>query len=131
MARFQFDENVDYDIALALAGLGQNVMTARDPGLDGIDDDEQLLAATGGGRTLVTHNGKDFILLHPAWRRWSRAWGVPVSQAGILIVPQMQQVPPDMAAQAIDAIQSRVPLANELYAYEWRQLHDWEHKPVP
>src|SRR5919199_1379955 len=100
MARFHFDENVNYDIAVALVALGHDVVTSRDL-------------------------GRDFVVLNPAWRHWSRAWRAPVEHAGILIVPQAPHLLPDLAAQEPDAIQARVSLANECWSYEWRTLHDW------
>lgn len=35
-------------------------------------DDAHLSLAARSGWILVTHNAKDFILLHAAWRRWAR-----------------------------------------------------------
>ena len=130
MARFHLDHNVAYRIAMGLSGLGHDVVTAYSLGLDGADDDVHLLASARDDRILVTNNGKDFLLLHKAWRRWSQAWGVARSHAGILIIPQWPHLAPDLAVQAIHSIQARVPLANELYAYDWQTLHDWEHEPV-
>ena len=111
MAQFHFDENTNYDIAVALMARGHDVVTSRDVGLDGHDDDEQLLAAATAGRILVTHNREDFILLHRTWQRWSRAWGATVAHAGILIVPQDKGVPPDMAAREIDVSWPNSPSA--------------------
>ena len=130
MARYHFDENVNYDIAVVLVALGHDVVTSRDLRMDGQDDDLHLLAAANDKRILVTHNGRDFVVLNPAWRHWSRAWHAPVEHAGILIVPQAPHPSPDLAARELDAIPSRVSLANECWSYEWRTLHDWEHRPV-
>ncbi len=130
MARFHFDENVNYDIAVALVALGHDVVTSRDLGMDGRDDDLHLLAAANDNRILVTHNGRDFVVLNPAWRHWSQAWNAPADHAGILIVPQAPHMQPDVAARELDAIQSRESLINECWYYEWRTLRAWEHKPV-
>lgn len=35
-------------------------------------DDAHLSLTARSGWILVTHNAKDFILLHAAWRRWAR-----------------------------------------------------------
>ena len=110
--------------------LGHDVVTSPDLGMDGQDDDQHLLAAANDGRILVTHNGRDFIVLNPAWRHWSQAWNTPADHAGILIVPQAPHMQPDVAAGELDAIQSRESLINECWHYEWRTLRAWEHKPV-
>src|SRR3712207_6871909 len=45
--------------------LGHDVVTSRDLGMDGQDDDLHLLAAANDKRILVTHNGRDFVVLNP------------------------------------------------------------------
>lgn len=60
----------------------------RDRGLEGASDNEQLLVAAQRNRVFVTRNERDFILLHDAWQRWGRAWGVTVTHPGVLILPQ-------------------------------------------
>ena len=109
-------------VAQHLHTFGHAARTARDLQLERAQDDQQLLVAAQNGWTLVTHNRKDFILLHRAWQRWSSAWQVSAHHAGILIVPHRWLE--DQAALEIDAfIQTRQPLANQLY--EWRTTMGW------
>jgi len=62
-------------------------------------DQSHLLYAAQVQRTPVTNNIKDFLLLHRAWREWSRAWNTLQSHAGILLVPQVR--PEQRAATAL------------------------------
>ncbi len=80
-------------------------------------DDAQLFAAAGDNRVLVTKNGDDFALLHRAWQRWSVAWGVHPTHAGILIIAA-DWLYPDAAQGIHDLIQSDDFAPNQLY--EWR-----------
>lgn len=72
MGRFHLDHNVSRQIAELLRVAGHDVVTARELRLEEADDDVHLLAALRDDRVFVTHNGHDFILLHYAWRRWTR-----------------------------------------------------------
>ncbi len=88
MARFHFDQNVALDIAVMVRHASQDVVTTGEAGLLDADDAVHLLTAARAGRILVTHNRRDFRLLHRAWQRWTRDWGVSVGHAGILVIPQ-------------------------------------------
>ncbi len=80
-------------------------------------DDAQLFVAAQDNRVLVTKNGDDFALLHRAWQRWSAAWGVNPTHAGILIIAADWPYPD--AAQGIhDFVQHREFAPNQLF--EWR-----------
>lgn len=94
--------------------MGHTARTALDLGLAHAGDDEHLLIAAQNGWILVSHNRKDFNLLHDGWRRWSAAWGVIALHGGILIIPQSW--PAKRTASEIDSfIQTGVLLANQLY----------------
>lgn len=132
MARFFLDHNVSHRLAPALRRLGHDVVTARDLGLEGADDDQQLTAATDAARVLVTHNRKDFIALHRAWHRWSRRWGVEAAHGGILVLlPQKPELPVAAAARALDEAITRYRVANELLEYTRPPLPRWRHAVVP
>lgn len=76
-------------------------------------DDAQLLIAAERSLVLLTHNRKDFELLHDAWLRW----GVQQQHAGILIPPQ--EWPPQRCAAAIASFLAAAPeLANHLYTFD-------------
>lgn len=82
------DQNVALEVVDLLRARGHRVVTTRDLGREGATDDAQLLTAVEHGLTLLTHDIADYVLLHDAWRRWSRAWNVAPRHEGILIVPQ-------------------------------------------
>lgn len=73
MAAFYLDHNVALETARLLRKAGHSATTAREIGLAAVRDDEHLPRSASERRTLVTHNAGDFILLHDAWLRWSRA----------------------------------------------------------
>lgn len=68
MARFYADENVDYDVVLALRSLGHDVLTAQEAGRANrrIPDNAVLTDAARMGRIMVTRNRDDFRRLHKA-----------------------------------------------------------------
>ena len=92
MVAYYLDNDVGQELAALLGAYGEDVTTAAREGLRSASDDEHLLRAAGQERLPVTHNRRDFLLLHQAWLRWSTAWGVQRSHAGILVIPQ----PPEL-----------------------------------
>ena len=97
--------------------LGHEATTARDLQLTRGQDALHLLVAVQRGWIVVTRD-KDFTLLHDAWQRWTYAWQVQESHAGILLTPHMWLA--DQAAREVHAFfQTGQPLANRLY--EWRR----------
>jgi Domain of unknown function (DUF5615) len=87
VARFYLDHDVSLRLALLLRAAGHDTTTAQEAGLSHASDDAQLLAAAQQQRILVTHNRKDYVLLHDAWRRWPVAWGtLAPPHAGILVL---------------------------------------------
>lgn len=68
MAHLYFDNDISHRLVPELEAAGHMVLTARDRGLAEADDNAQFLAAVRVSRVLVTHNRKDFTLLHDAWR---------------------------------------------------------------
>lgn len=123
MARFHLDHNVSQKIAPLLRTAGHDVVTARELRMESAGDEEHLLIAAKSGRILVTYNVKDFRLLHDAWQRWSRDWGVIRHHAGILIIPDNWLAP--YAVWQLDAfVQATPSISNELH--EWNQI--WRHR---
>ena len=87
-------------------------------------DQRVLLASAQTGRTVVTHNRKDFRLLHDAWRDWSAAWGVVAQHSGILIVAE---VPAPVLAEELDRFLAGGPtVENQLY--EWGRISGWRQR---
>jgi hypothetical protein len=131
MASLYFDADFSRGVADLLQGAGHTVLTAYAAGLLSAKDDIQLLTAAQRGFALVTHNIKDFRLLHDAWLNWSNAWDVPFQHAGILILPQ--PTPSERAygrmddthiAEIIQALLiTNAPAPNELW--QWRRDIGW------
>jgi len=72
------------------------------------------MAAAQRDRILVSHNWKDFRLLHLTWQHWAGEWRIAQRHAGILIVPQRVWTV-DQMAQELDAfVSSSPPLMNTL-----------------
>ena len=125
MAVLHLDQNVSSQFGPLLRVAGHDVIETRAIGRPRATDDELLLFAANARRIFVTHNEKDFILLHDAWRRWSSAWGVAVFHAGILVLPQPPRLTIERAATELDRFLATEPqLASTLYFYRptggWR-----------
>lgn len=128
MADLYLDSDVHGQVAPLLRAAGHDAVTAADQGRRRASDDEQLLAAARQGRIVVSHNRKDFVLLHGAWRRWPPAYGLALPpHPGILILDQVS--PRAVADAVVDllAADPPVPLANALYW--WRAASgSWHHQ---
>jgi hypothetical protein len=86
-----------------------------------------LMAAAQRNRILVSHNWKDFRLLHLTWQHWASEWHVAQQHAGILIVPQSLWTPDQMAQELVAFVSSPQPLMNTLH--RWRQGLGWVSFP--
>jgi hypothetical protein len=128
--RLLADHNLRRPVVRLLRDHGHDVVTLRELGLDRADDDEVLLRAATDERTLLTGNIGDFVLLHRAWLRWSRLWGVSAGHAGIVIVPQDQGWDDtrivgeiELVIGSPDAREPAHPLRNALW--RWRPSGGW------
>jgi Domain of unknown function (DUF5615) len=122
VADFFLDQNVSREFGLLLRMRGQSARTTRDLGMERAGDDELLFLAAQQRWLFVTHNAKDFQLLHDAWRRWSTGWLVAATHPGILVLNP--PIAPLVATSEIDAIlRSGRPLTNELHL--WRRHTGW------
>ncbi|TAK20103.1 MAG: hypothetical protein EPO26_18560 [Chloroflexota bacterium] len=127
MADLYLDSDVSVRVAPLLRAAGHDAVTAAEQGRRRATDDEQLLAATQQGRTVVSHNRKDFVLLHDAWRRWSSAYGLALPpHPGILILDQLGDHAVADAVTRFVTADSVAPLANSLYW--WRASGGWRHQ---
>jgi hypothetical protein len=120
VAAFHIDNDVPVAVAHELLARGHSAFTARDLGLMSAPDPVHLQHAARNNRILVTHNKRDFRLLHQAWTTWfaTRA------HSGILVIKQQALLAPDMA-DAIDTfVRTGQPLTNR--AYEWKPGGYWE-----
>jgi len=126
------DADVPGLLAHHLVSLGHDVLTARQAGLTGrvgtpgASDDEVLVTAVRQGRVLVSHNERDFLLLHRAWRRLAVEWAVqpPPSHPGILVFRQVD--PAQLVPMAVEIDRFLAQYASSRYAsltdaiYAWR-----------
>jgi hypothetical protein len=135
LAAFYNDNDVAVEVAELLRAAGHTAVTARDLRREGNSDDEHLLVASQHGRIFLTHNERDFILLHDAWQHWSAVWGVATHHAGILIVPQGRRYgidwgPAEVAQVVIACLQECSPAANQVYrrkeaGWQRREGREW------
>lgn len=122
MALFYIDQD-SLGIAQQLRADGHQVTTAHERSLETAFDEEHLLLAVQHNEILITHNGKDFRMLHRAWLLWLRAWDVRPEHHGILVLEQIR--PPERLAQEVNALLSTRPvLTNSLF--QWRRSSGWE-----
>lgn len=111
---------------------GYDAESARDLGRLRWTDVRVLTHASQVGQTVVTHNGRDFRMLHEAWINWRLRWSreaeretgrvVPMSgHAGIVIVPQSAVAEVEslvaLFAERHDAVPDRI--------FAWSQLRGW------
>ena len=116
MAAFYIDHDVAQEVARLLRVNGHNVVTVRDLRTPRDRDAQHLLLAAIQGRILITHNARDYQLLHDAWLRWQVHWSLATPHAGIAILPH---VPPKIAFPAIlGLLDSPHSLPNELYTFK-------------
>ena len=124
MAQLYTDHNVAVRVAEILHQSGHEALIARDVGLARAEDDEHLLFAVQQGRTLLTHNRKDFILLHNALCRWSAAWPAQPAPHHFGILVLQQDIGAAELSHAVDSFLASAPyLPNELY--RWQQNSGW------
>ena len=116
LTAFYLDSDIGSRFSALLESRGDDVTSAAREMRRSATDDEHLLRAADQGRILVTHNWRDFLLLHQAWLRWTSAWGVERDHAGILVIPQPPDLPIARSAHDVARfIQSGRRFHNELY----------------
>lgn len=121
MASFYIDHDMSVEVARLLSASGHDVLTTREIGQERFGDHQQLLFAAEHGRILLSHNWRDYRLLHAAWQLWSLAWERPAPHSGIVIVDQGNPV--WLAEQIRVFIEGNPILRNRLYrlrAGNWR-----------
>lgn len=125
MAALYFDENIALELAPLLRQRRHSVTSTAEERRLGAPDPHQLLYAAERNWTFLTHNRRDFRLLHTAWLLWSDAWHSPRQHSGILIVEQLRwRSLTDLARLIHDFVtDSDVDLANALF--DWRPATGW------
>lgn len=128
MARLCLDHNTSQKLAPLLEREGHDVAVTRDVGGDQATDDALLLATTQLGRIFITHNRKDFKLLHDAWITWPAAFGMALPpHPGILL---LNQGPPETLARVLVRFLDVIPperIANGIF---WWHHHDGWRQPT-
>lgn len=127
MASFYLDHNFPIQVAAELQQLGHQATTARDLGAESEPDYQQLLTAVQHAWILVTHNWKDFRLLHGAWMLWSQAWAVQAHHTGVLVLAQAQNASQraEYALRLHEFVEGHPPPPhNRLYRY--RPARGWD-----
>jgi Domain of unknown function (DUF5615) len=125
---------VDESMALRLEGLlrsrGHLVSSTYGEGRLGAPDPHQLLFAAQRGWVLVTHNRRDYRLLHHAWHHWSYAWGTTQRHARVLAHDQVPGQPVEELAALIHGlvVDPDVSLPNALF--DWRRATGWRRFPA-
>lgn len=114
MAELLVDEDVVTRTAAILTAYGHDVVTVADLQYKGTKDDGILWIAIRSQRILVTHNEKDFLLLHRAWHRWK----LPRPHPGILVLRQNVVSLPAEIGRAIGVfLDSGLRIENQLYVF--------------
>jgi len=81
--RLYLDEDVPLSFAEALINRGVDAITTQQAGNYKKSDPEQLVYAVKEGRTIFTHNKKDFMLLH------NECLGTGKEHSGIILSDQL------------------------------------------
>jgi hypothetical protein len=116
VSAFYLDNDVSNEVIGLLETKGHDVLHTRRHGQARASDDQQLLTALRLNRILVTHNAKDFGLVHRAWRLWPGAFGAEWPQhPGILVVPQPADLSTPRVAAPDRFVRSGRPLLDQLY----------------
>lgn len=129
MARLYLDHNVSLRLVASLRSVGHDVVAARDLNITRVSDDAQVLAAVRAGRLLITHNRRDFLLLHEAWITWPAAFGMALPpHAGMLL---LDVASPNELVRVLIALLTTTPLSeladNCLW---WHRTDGWLRRLV-
>jgi hypothetical protein len=130
MADLYLDENVSARLISPLMARGHDVLHGRAVHPAKTDDHVHFASATRLNRILITHDIKDFRLLHRAWRDWFAEWGVPPhpEHAAILQAPQPPQVSVAVLVELLDDFVRQAgtdsALLNRLFS--WSAPRGWE-----
>jgi hypothetical protein len=78
--RFYFDEDVPIPLARALRQRGVDVLTTQEAAMSHAPDAEQMAFAVAYQRAFLTHNKRDFVLIHQAYlQKREDHWGIVVA----------------------------------------------------
>jgi hypothetical protein len=80
VAAFYLDNDVSERLWHLLRIQGHQVFLTKDQHPTRVPDEHQLVTALDLKAHLVTHNYRDFVLLHRAWLLWTSRWRVTHGQ---------------------------------------------------
>lgn len=125
MASIYLDEPVSDLQALPLRQRGHDALTTVQASNKEQSDVHQLPFATRTRRFLITHDLRDYPMLHEAWHELAREWGVTARtlHPGILILPPTARLDIARAAHEIDALVGREEIVNRLL--RWKVPVGW------
>lgn len=126
---FYLDQNVSHFLVAELEQRGHLVSTTTAERRVGAPDPHQLLYAAERNWTLVTHNRKDFWMLHDAWLRWSRRWGVRPRHAGIIVIQLYADQSFSEIAENISNLLTDPDSSLDTALYDWRRSTGWVRFP--
>lgn len=128
MARLYLDHNVTRHVEPHLRSAGHDFIHSREVGSSAHPDDALLLSSVQLDRIFVTHNRKDFRMLHDAWVTWPAAFGVAFPEhPGILT---LDQAPVEVLAHVLTDfldVMSSEQLVNTIF---WWHRHDGWRQPI-
>jgi hypothetical protein len=128
VATLYLDEDVAHQLGSRLRIAGHTVHTTHQHGRTETSDGNQLLFAAANGWTIITHNRKDFELLHDAWLRWTSSWNLRNIHHGILIISQRMALEDN--ATAINTLLPEYPNPdNQLFGYDIA-THSWRRYDI-
>ena len=110
MLKFYFDEDsAHHRLVAALRSHALDVVTFLEAGLNGRDDETQLVFASRHVRILVSANVSDFAALHREWIERGR------THSGILIIPQQRYSTGEIVRRLLRLNSSKIDIANGFY----------------
>jgi hypothetical protein len=112
---FYLDNDVSCDLGDLLTAAGHIVWHTRDLGLARANDAAQMLTAVDRGAVMVTHNAKDYTLIHQAWHLLGARWKINERHPGILILPHGGEM--QLLQYLTDILQQNMPLEHECQRY--------------
>jgi len=115
VAAFYLDNDVSTRVGDHLRQFGHEATHSRDLHQRSAYDEVQLITALDLQAALVTHNYKDFIMLHRAWDLWRARWGISELHTSILVLPQGPEA--RLADYVMLLLADGAPAANTLYRY--------------
>ena len=65
--RFYLDEDVPVQLAKAMRQRGIDVLTTQEAGVTESTDEQQVVFAVKQHRSILTHNKRDFVVIHKAY----------------------------------------------------------------